>query len=248
MGILAPGTSPREGIFDTSANPNYHAGIGAPELADDEEMREKIASSHLIPRYLDFLQHPSLRKFVQDFMGWKREVMLQRTLLRHTVPTLQSTTIHYDQIFLRGGNPKDEFLTAWVPIGDIAINGGGLMYLEDSTQLGRDIEDAFTTKAQSSGLTEAQRISAYNSNMNSNGGLSDDAEEFANAHASGKKWLISPFEAGDVVFHNPYIIHGAAMNEDPTARIRLSTDLRIYEESMEMDKRWFKVFTVDDGL
>ena len=179
-------------------------------------------------------------------MNWKDEVLLSRTLLRHTFPSAESTGIHYDQIFLRGGDAADEFLTAWVPIGDIALDGGGLMYLEGSMELGRQIEAGFTENAGN--LTDEERISGFNANMMDGGVLSRDAEDFGGKEAKGKKWLIAAYEAGDVVFHNPYIIHGAAMNEDKQGRIRLSTDLRFYAEGMGLDKRWMKVFTLGDGL
>lgn len=42
-----------------------------------------------------------------------------------------SNQVHYDQIFLRYGDPTS--VTAWVPMGDIKLNGGGLIYLENGT-------------------------------------------------------------------------------------------------------------------
>lgn len=48
---------------------------------------------------------------------------------------------------------------------------------------------------------------------------------------------------------NPYMIHGAIKNDDPAGRIRLSTDLRFYEEGSDLDTRWMRgVWTPDDGL
>lgn len=61
-------------------------------------------------------------------MQWKQEVIVKRALLRHNCPGSLSTGIHYDQLLSRAG--EAEFLTAWVPIGDCAPTGGGLMYLE----------------------------------------------------------------------------------------------------------------------
>lgn len=71
--------------------------------------------------------------------------MVKRAMIRHNVPQRLSTGIHYDKIFLRAGDA--EFLTSWIPIGDCAANGGGLIYMEDSASLGRSIEDAFTERA-----------------------------------------------------------------------------------------------------
>jgi phytanoyl-CoA hydroxylase len=247
-GILKQGTSPREGIYNPSGNPTDHTGIGAPVLSENDFLRDRIVTAHVTESYLSFLQHPALRSFVRSFMQWKEDVLLPRSLLRHTVPGSESTGVHYDQIFLRGGDPHDEFLTAWVPIGDIAVNGGGLIYLEDSSSLGRSIEDDFTALAKKTLLTPEQTISAFNVNMMAGGTLSRDAQEFATTHASGKKWLTAKYDAGDIVFHNPYILHAAAMNEDLEGKIRLSTDLRFYEEGARLDSRWMKAFTIGDGL
>lgn len=133
--------------------------------------------------------------------------------------------------------------------GDIAINGGGLCYLENSVPLGRHIEENFNKCAES--LTQEQRISAFNVNMLDDGMISSSPQEFQAAHSTygTHKWLVTNYEAGDVVFHDPYSIHASGRNEDPTGRIRLSTDLRFYEkDDPGIDKRWFKIWAPGDGL
>ena len=166
-------------------------------------------------------------------------------MLRHNCPGSQSTGIHYDQYFLRGG--EVEFLTAWVPIGDCAANGGGLIYLENSTSLGKELERDFLQKAEH--LPKEERVNAFNRYMAKDGFMSHDAVEFREEHA-GKagRWLVGDYEAGDVVFHNPWIVHAATHNEDEKGRIRLASDLRFYEEGAKLDTRWMKIWTHDDGL
>lgn len=254
-GILAPGTSPREGIFNPSADPVAHHGNGGTDLPSDVEKVNRLISAHTHPLYLAFLQHPHLRQFVRTFMGWERDVLIKRTLLRHNVPHGFSTGIHYDKIFLRGG--EAEFLTAWVPIGDCSAEGGGLMYLEDSTDIGHDMERDFMKRSE--GFSREERVNGFNVNMARDGQLSHDAgvlgkEIEEGVHGGEKKkkarrWLVGDYEAGDVVFHNPYMIHGACKNEDPRGRIRLSTDLRFYEEGSQLDERWMAdVWKPGDGL
>jgi phytanoyl-CoA hydroxylase len=51
-------------------------------------------------------------------------------------------------------------------------------------------------------------------------------------------WQQGDYEAGDVVFHNPYMIHAGAINESPTSRIRVSTDLRFVDRTEPYDHRW----------
>jgi phytanoyl-CoA hydroxylase len=88
--------------------------------------------------------------------------------------------------------------------------------------------------------------------MAANGSLGTDAEEFyqgeGKAFQASKKWLTTDYEARDVIFHNPYIVHGTTLNEDMFNRIRLSTDLRFYQEGTSLDERWLNVWVSTDGL
>ena len=240
-GILLPRSSPRDGIFNPAKNPLTYQGIGG---LPEQETSEILEAAHNTPVYRKFLQHPVLRSLIREFTGWRQEIMVDRAMLRHNCPNSLSTGIHYDQYFLRAG--EAEFLTAWVPIGDCPATGGGLMYLENSTNLGKRMEKDFMQLAEN--LSPEERINAFNQNMNKDGFLSHDAEEFGRIHAKGMKWLIGDYEAGDVVFHNPYIIHAATKNEDKMGRIRLASDLRFYEGGASLDKRWMKIWQPDDGL
>jgi phytanoyl-CoA hydroxylase len=251
-GILKPGTSPREGIFDPTQDPVAHNGVGGRDLPDDIERVEKLVEVHKHPFYLAFLEHPKLRAFVREFMGWERDVLVKRTLLRHNVPNGLSTGVHYDRLFLRAG--EADFLTAWVPIGDVAAEGGGLVYLEHSDDIGREMEAGFMERNME--LPDEERVSGFNVNMARDGQLTHDIEGYTKDLESApyrgrntRRWLVGNYEAGDVVFHNPYLLHGASKNEDPLGRIRLSTDLRFYEEGAALDTRWMRdVWSPDDGL
>ena len=102
-------------------------------------------------------------------------------------------------------------------------------------------------------MTQEERISAYNKNMIADGGgmISRSPQDFALAHSEfgTHKWLVTNYEAGDVVFHDPHSIHASGRNEDAEGRIRLSTDLRFCEKGAEgIDQRWFKIWHPDDGL
>lgn len=64
---------------------------------------------------------------------------------------------------MRHGEPTS--ITAWVPIGDISLEGGGLIYLEKGHTVGIEQEAAFTEKAKTSGLSTEEAKSAFNRNM-----------------------------------------------------------------------------------
>ncbi|PLB46074.1 hypothetical protein P170DRAFT_449619 [Aspergillus steynii IBT 23096] len=245
--LLAPGSSPRDGIFNASSDPDLHKGIGGQGLPADPVEEKILIDAHSDSKYRAFVEHPALTKFIRDLMGWKEHVILDRTMLRHNVPFGKGTGIHYDKLFLRGGSGF--FLTAWVPIGDISINGGGLCYLANSVPLGEEVENDFTRRAAD--MTQEERISAYNVNMLGGGMISPSPQDFAAAHSEfgSHQWLATNYEAGDAVFHNPYSIHASGRNEDAEGRIRLSTDLRFYEKGGEgIDQRWFNIWHPNDGL
>lgn len=129
------------------------------------------------------------------------------------------------------------------------------MYMEDSTDVGKAMEADFMRRAED--FTHEERINGFNENMSKDGQLSHNVFELNSDIVSGKyggaskhrRWLVGNYEAGDVVFHNPYMIHGAIKNEDPQGRIRVACDLRFYEEGASMDERWMRdVWSPDDGL
>ena len=132
------------------------------------------------------------------------------------------------------------------------------MYLEHSDDIGKEMEADFMARAAT--FTPEEIISGFNQNMMRDGQLSHNAADMTNELHAGtfqgascakgkqKKWLVGDYKAGDVVFHNPYLIHGAVKNEDPEGRIRLSTDLRFYEEGAPLDERWMRFWKPNDGL
>ncbi|KAJ5121741.1 hypothetical protein N7526_008678 [Penicillium atrosanguineum] len=152
--------------------------------------------------------------------------------------------VHYDQIFLRHGEPTS--ITAWVPIGDIKVTGGGLIYLENGNPLGIKIEEQYTQKANAAGLTEEETKDAFNTNMMATGLLSELPLDFS--HRYQRAWLTAEYEAGDVVLHKPHAIHASTINNDPDRVIRLATDLRFIDSSKPFDTRWNKYYQVGDGV
>jgi hypothetical protein len=70
--------------------------------------------------------------------------------------------------------------------------------------VGQKIEDDFTQKAKEAGLTEEEVRSAFNQNMMATGMLSEHPKEFAKEH--NRRWLVSAYEAGDVVLHKAHAV------------------------------------------
>ncbi|POS79079.1 phytanoyl-CoA hydroxylase [Diaporthe helianthi] len=254
-GVLKPGTTNVEGIFDSAKPATDYPGIGAGQ--DALEMSPVAAAfvdgalaQHTAWWYWNeegrgFAQNPALREFVERFTGWGDKALpVKRTLLRNNTPGNRAIGVHYDQSFLRYGEPTA--LTAWVPMGDISMEGGGLIYLEDGVKLGEEIENEFSRKAKEAGMSDEEMRNAFNSNMMSTGFLCDGPLEFGRKH--GRRWLATAYEAGDVVLHQSHAIHASTINHDARGRIRVGTDLRFVDSSRPWDTRWDKHYEMGDGV
>lgn len=141
-GVLAPGTKPVDGIFDSSKDKLDFPGIGAGStdsngrpMGTNPDVASKFVDlalqAHTEDWYKeDFCKLPELSGFIAKMTGWGENTLgIRRTLLRNNTPGNKAIGVHYDQIFLRYG--EDTAITAWVPMGDVKINGGGLIYLEN---------------------------------------------------------------------------------------------------------------------
>ncbi|KAL7621753.1 hypothetical protein AAE478_009080 [Parahypoxylon ruwenzoriense] len=214
-GVLAPGSLPVDGIFDAQKDKLGYPGM---------------VTAHAETCYKDeFCKHPALRSFIAKFTRWGDNTLgLTRSLLRNNTPHNKAIGVHYDQIFLRYGD--DTSITAWVPMGDVALDGGGLIHLEKGHTLSQEIERGFYDQAKETRLTDEETKKC----------------EFGEVHE--RRWLVTKYEAGDVVLHTPYTIHASTVNEDPRNIIRLGTDLRFVNSSEPYDTRWTNVYTFRDGV
>ncbi|KAI0003978.1 hypothetical protein F4779DRAFT_600679 [Xylariaceae sp. FL0662B] len=250
-GVLAPNTLPVEGVFDDKKDKLDYPGIGAGFADANGRPRggffvDLALQAHSEPWYKDeFCKHEALHSFISKLKGWGDSTLgLTRSLLRNNTPHNKAIGVHYDQIFLRHG--EDTSITAWVPMGDVALDGGGLIYLEKGHTLGQEIEKNFYDRARQTGLTEEEAKNAFNKNMMGGGLLADGAKEFAKEYE--RRWLVTDYQAGDVVLHTPYAIHASTINKDPKNVIRLGTDLRFVDSSRPYDTRWTNVYTFSDGV
>lgn len=239
-GVLKPGTKAIDGIFDDDKDRLMYPGIGAGAAGGNGHPGDHAAAfvdralkAHYEDWYAeDLCKHPALKAFISELTGWgNNTTAFVRTLLRNNIPGNKAIGVHYDQIFLRHGEPTS--ITAWVPIGDVKLDGGGLIYLERGHLLGIEQEKKFTEQAQASGLTTEEAKSAFNQNMMSTGLLSEGPKEFAERF--DRRWLVAEYEAGDVVLHNPFAIHASTLNYSKDNIIRLATDLRFVDSSRPWD-------------
>lgn len=228
FGLLAEGSDPLEGR--TADRP--------PEAGMRGRLMEIVRSS----AFESFCLTPELWRFIDRLIGGM-STLHRRKILRFTRPGDPSSTgAHYDLVYLRAGT--DRVVTAWIPIGDVPVRMGGLLYLEGSHGLGRKMEAEFARK--NADLPPEERISAYNRNMTETGWISKDLP--AMAERFGTRWLAADYEAGDVVLHSPFMIHAATRNDAPNGIMRLSADIRFQDVRDEADPRWGQHWDIGDGL
>jgi ectoine hydroxylase-related dioxygenase (phytanoyl-CoA dioxygenase family) len=228
-GILSEDFDPQEGIFSGQRDPT-----GQTTRILTEFVRTAA--------YESFCFQPRLWQFYEALLGG--DVYLhRRKIVRQTYPHDPKTTdAHYDLIYLRGGT--DTVLSSWIPLGDIPLEMGGLTYLENSDNFGRQMEAEFA--ARNANLSPEQRVSAYNKNMSATGGIGKDLSALVNRYKT--RWLVADYEAGDMVVHTSYMIHAATQNVSRENRMRLSTDIRYQRIRDEIDVRWQNHWTLDDML
>ena len=227
-GLLKPDTDPKEGIFSGTE--------------DKGQTNKVLMEQARTAAYESFCVQPKLWRFFDAFLDGP-SYLHKRKIIRYLTPGNEwATPAHYDLIYLRGG--ADSVVSSWIPLGDIPLEMGGLVYLEGSDQVGRELEAEFTR--QNATLPPEERISAYNQNMSEGGWVGKDLP--AMAERFGARWLAADYEAGDVVIHSPYMLHASTSNTDSRGRIRLSTDIRYQNVREEIDARWKDHWSLEDML
>jgi ectoine hydroxylase-related dioxygenase (phytanoyl-CoA dioxygenase family) len=227
-GLLKEGSDPKDGLFSGHEN----------KRVTNKILMEVVRSA----AYESFCLQPKLWQFYDAFLQGP-SYLHKRKIIRYMNPGDNFTTpAHYDLTYLRAGT--DKVCSSWIPLGDIPVEMGGLVYLEGSDALGRKLEAEFAVK--NADLSPQERVSAYNKNMTEGGWVGKDLADMAERFDA--RWLIADYEAGDMVVHSPYMIHAATQNVDPKGRIRLSTDIRYQNVRDEIDARWNNHWSLDDML
>ena len=228
------------GLIEPGSDPSLGIASGGP--FDRKQADRRMMSLVRSTTYEGFCAQPRLARFLDEFLGGL-SYLHKRKIMRFTQPGTPATTpAHYDLVYLRGGTSR--VVTAWIPIGDVSVDMGGLTYLEGSHEIGAAMEVQF--QKDNAALRPEERISAYNRNMTEGGWVSKNLPDMAERFNT--RWLIADYEAGDVVLHSPFMIHGSTTNQSAVRRIRLSTDIRYQNVDDEIDARWSKHWSLDDML
>lgn len=216
-GYLAPGTSPRDGIF-SGTRPHglgahgtvTHPAYGFVRSASWRRLTEQGALATIASAVLDGPVTCLPRQIVRQF---------DRASGR-------ASRAHVDHTYLDQG--QGEVTTVWIPIGDCPLETGPLVYLEGSHRLGAD---ELAVLQQKTDRPDDRRPLSHDL-----GWVSEQ---------SGARWLWTDFQAGDVAVHSPHIVHASL--DVRSEQMRLSADVRFVRDDAVADPRWLVPWAGDDG-
>ncbi len=215
-GLLEPGSDPLRAVARKGLQIHFH-----PEMAENNLPLQRLIYSGRIMDFYRVLFGEDIRHF--DF-----------TWLRAVGPG-HGTNPHCDMVYM-GRGTRDRLYTAWVPLGDVPMELGGLMILEGSHRqqerlrayLERDV-DTYCTNGRHSDDIESGR-----KNWEWSGSLSNNPVSLR--EKLGGRWLTTNFQMGDLLTFPMHTVHGSLDN--PSDLIRLSSDSRYQPASEPADERW----------
>ena len=132
----------------------------------------------------------------------------------------RASPLHFDHVYMNRGSAR--VLTAWIPLGDVPLEAGPIVFVEGSHRF----DDL---------IARYRGIDVDRDAMP--GSFPEDAVAFARSRAA--RLLTADFRAGDVVLFDMFSLHGSCDNRLAGGRVRLSCDVRWQPEADARDDRWF---------
>lgn len=148
----------------------------------------------------------------------------------------RATPPHMDVVYM--GRGTKNLFTSWTPLGDVSLDLGGLIVLENShkhdrlnNNYGAKDVDTFCSNRREGDYTGM----GGGGNISNGGWLSRTPATLR--RNLGGRWLTTPeFRMGDLLAFSVYTIHASLDNYSD--RIRLSSDSRYQLASDPVDERW----------
>ena len=215
LGFLVPGTPPDDVRFNGR---EVGRAMGNPLDQKNPLLRELVFGER-ISLFFQELLGGVIRHF--DFI-WFR-----------TKGPGFGSPLHCDIVYM--GRGTHDLYTAWVPLGDVSLELGGLLMLEESHKqsdrlrayLNRDVDEYCENRVDSDDYASGKKW--WDGTLSRN--------PVALQEALGGRWLTArEFKMGDILIFNMTMVHGSLDNQ--TDRIRLSTDTRYQLASEPVDDRW----------
>lgn len=215
QGLLAPGGDPREAVW----NPGRRTAFN-PDLGQNNPLMDGVVfGTELLGFYEALFAEPVLHF---DFK-WIR-----------AIGPGPGTQPHCDLVYM--GRGTRNLLTCWIPYGDVPLELGGLIVLENSHRQSGRIRSYLETDVDSYCENRPRDVAK----VKEGGGWSHPGWLSTNpaslqSHLGGR-WLTAHWKAGDLITFRMDLVHGSLDNQ--TDRIRLSSDTRYQKASEPADERW----------
>jgi hypothetical protein len=216
--------------------------LAQPELTQTYPMRSDAMKA--------VVHGPRILRFFSDLFGTPAR-SYDFIWLRHQPPS-HGIPPHCDTVFMGRGTP--DVLTAWIPFGDIAIRGGGLMILEHSHVISRQriadyLEQDVDTYCENGPNARAVQTGEmkwehWRDRTEWNGEITEDPHQLAREW--GSRWLTADFRMGDALIFTLRTVHAGTDNEIDA--LRLSTDSRYQPADQPIDERWIGEDPIGHGL
>jgi len=145
----------------------------------------------------------------------------------------QGTQPHCDLVYM--GRGTHDLLTCWVPYGDVPLELGGLIVLEDSHLKSDRLRAYLSGDVDAYCENRPHQLEKVKSGKAKVGGwLSTNPVTLR--EKLGGRWLTTEWQAGDIITFKMNMVHGSLDNA--TDRVRLSSDSRYQRASEPADERW----------
>ncbi len=214
-GLLDPAHDPIDGVLKLDASVKFR-----PDIATGNPVVEALLYG---PRLLGFYEHflgGAVRHF--DFT-WFRAVSPGR-----------GAPPHCDAVYMNRGTFN--LYTAWVPFGDVSLELGGLMILENSHRKADRLKKYLESDVDSFCENNPKHVERIEANKAvRHGQLSSNPASLR--ERLGGRWLTAEFRAGDLLTFGMATVH-ASLDNQSADRIRLSSDSRYQLASEPADERW----------
>jgi hypothetical protein len=144
------------------------------------------------------------------------------------------TPPHCDLVYMSRGT--HQLLTCWIPYGEVPLEVGGLMLLEDSTKKGDRLRQYLEVDVDLYCENDPKQVAKVKgTNAWSHPGWLTNNPVVLQKRLGGR-WLTAEYQPGDFLTFKMTMIHGSLDNQ--THRIRLSSDTRYQRASQPADERW----------
>ncbi|MBX3180541.1 MAG: phytanoyl-CoA dioxygenase family protein [Candidatus Hydrogenedentes bacterium] len=159
-----------------------------------------------------------IREIMETYFG--EPVRAYDFLWLRTMHPGRASAFHFDHVYMNRGT--DRLCTVWTPLGDVALEEGPLLLVEDSHRW-TDLHDQFRGLDVDKDKSRPGHVTL---------------DPVSLARERGVHLLTAEFKAGDVVIMPMFMLHGSLDNRSPRARVRISCDTRYQPAAEPADERW----------